>query len=157
MRTLAKAATSSLAALGIVLALVVVAAAAIGILGTRSAARQGNAIAGDGLTTSVVTGQLARNMDAAYATSEAAVRASDPAGRSRLLGSLYTSLFPAVDAQLFSLERLHAGDPPAEHADLELLIRQWTGVRDLLSRDLPGPPARRGPPASPSARRPQAS
>ncbi len=153
MRTLAKAATSSLAALGIVLALVVVAVAAIGILGTRSAARQGNAIAGDGLTTSVVTGQLARNMDAAYATSEAAVRAADPAGRSRLLGSLYTSLFPAVDAQLFSLERLHAGDPPAEHADLELLIRQWTGVRDLLSRDLlsrdlPGPPALTAQPAA---------
>ena len=82
------------------LALVVVAVAAIGILGTRSAARQGNTIAGDELTTAVVTGQLARDMDAAYATGEAALRAADPATRSRLLGTLYTSLLPAVDAQL---------------------------------------------------------
>ena len=124
MRTLAKAATSSLVALCAALVLVVVAVAAIGTLGTRSAAGRGNAIAGEDLTTSVVTGQLARNMDAAYAAGEAAVQATDPAMRSRLLGSLYTSLLPALDAQLFSVERLHAGDPPAEHADLELLIRE---------------------------------
>ena len=41
--------------------------AAIGIAGTRSAASQGNAIAGDELTTAIVTGQLARDIDAAYA------------------------------------------------------------------------------------------
>src|SRR5260370_15962501 len=119
MRTLARAAISSLAALGAVLALVVVAVAAFGVLGTRSAAHQGNEIAGDELSTSVGTGQLARDVDAAYATGETALRAADPADRSRLLGSLYTSLLPAVDAQLFSLERLHARHPPAEHADLE--------------------------------------
>jgi diguanylate cyclase (GGDEF)-like protein len=134
MRALAKAATSSLVALGVVLALVVVAVAAIGIWGIRSAVQQGTGIAGDELTTAVVTSQVARNMDAAYATGEDDLRAADPATRSRLLGTLYTSLFPAIDAQLFSLEQLHTGDPPAEHADLELFIRQWTAVHDLLSR-----------------------
>ena len=78
----------------------VVALAAIGTLATRSAVRQGNAIAGDQLTTAVVTGQLARDMDVAYAAGEAVVRSADPATRSRLLGTLYTSLVPAVDAQL---------------------------------------------------------
>jgi len=142
MQTLARAATSSLVALCAALALVVVAVTAIGILGIRSATSQGNAIAGDELTTAVVTSQLARNMDAAYATGAAAARAADPAMSSRLLGSLYTSLLPAVDAQLFSLERLHAGDPPAEHADVELFIRQWTAVRNLLSPpDLTAQPA----------------
>ena len=53
--------------------------------------------------------------------------------RSRLLGTLYTSLIPTVDAHLFSLERLHAGDPPAEQVDIALFIRQWNAVRDLLS------------------------
>src|SRR5713101_2973868 len=125
MRTLARAATSSLAGLGAALSLAAVAVAVIGMLGTRSAVRHGNAIAGDELTTAVVSGQLARDMDAAYAAGQAAVRAADPAMRSRLLGTLYTSLFPAVDAQMFSLQRLHAGDRPAERADLELLIRQW--------------------------------
>ena len=48
MRTLARAAASSLALLCVALALVVVAVAAIGIAGTRSAASQGNAIADDG-------------------------------------------------------------------------------------------------------------
>ena len=131
MRTLAKAAASSVIALfG---TLVVVAVAATGILGTRAAERQGSAIAGDQLTTSVVTGELAQDMDAAYRTGEAALRSADPAMRSRLLGTLYTSLVPAVDAHLLSLERLHAGDPPAEHADIVLFIRQWTAIRNLLS------------------------
>jgi diguanylate cyclase (GGDEF)-like protein len=135
MRTLARAATRSLAALCIALALAVVAVAVIGVLNTRSASDLGNMIAGDELTTSTATGQLARNIDAAYATGEQAALTSQPAQRSRLLGSLYTSLLPAVDAGLFSLKELHAGDPPAEYADLELFIRQWTAVRDLLSPD----------------------
>jgi diguanylate cyclase (GGDEF)-like protein len=135
MRTLARAATRSLVALCIALALAVVAVAVIGVLNTGSAASLGNQIAGDELTTSTVTAQLARSIDAAYAAGEQAALTTQPAQRSRLLGSLYTSLLPAVDAQLFSLEQLHAGDPPAEHAGLELFIRQWTAVRDLLSPD----------------------
>ena len=133
MRTLARAAISSLASLCVALALVAAAVAAIGIAGTRSAASQGNAIADDELTTSVVTGQLARDIDTAYAAGQATVRATDSAERARLLATLYTSLLPAVDAQLFALERLHAADPPAEHADVALFIRQWTAVRDVLS------------------------
>jgi len=129
--TFAKAATVLLIALfG---TLLVVAVAAIGILGIRSATYQGKVIAGGELDTAVVTSQVAREMDAAYATGEDALRAADPATRSRLLGTLYTSLLPAVDAQIFSLEQLHTSDPPAEYADLELFIRQWTAVRNLLS------------------------
>jgi diguanylate cyclase (GGDEF)-like protein len=135
MRTLARAATRSLVALCIALALAVVAVAVIGILNTRSAASLGNMIAGDELTTSIVTNQLARSIDAVYATGEQAALATQPAERSRLLGSLYTTLLPAVDAHLFSLEQLHGGDPPAELADLALFVRQWAAVRDLLSPD----------------------
>jgi len=142
MRTLAKAATRSLVALCVALALAVVAVAVIGILSTRSAASLGNTIAGDELTTSTVTGQLARNIDAAYTAGQQATLTSQPAQRSRLLRSLYTSLLPAVDAELFSLQQLHANDPPGEHADLELFVRQWTAVRNLLSPDdLSGQPA----------------
>ena len=139
MRTLAKAAASTLAALCIAFTLVVLSVAATGILGILSATSQGRAIVRDELTTAVVTNQLTRNIDTAYAVG---VGAADPAERSRLLGSLYTSLLPAIDEQLFSLEQLHAGDPPAERADLELFVRQWTAVRDLLSPpDLTGQPA----------------
>ena len=147
MRTLARAAASSLASLCVAFALVAVAVAALGIAGTRSAVSQGNVIADDELTTALVTGQLARDIDAAYAAGQAAVRASDQAERTRLLGTLYTSLLPAVDARLFALERLHATDPPAEHADIALFIRQWTAVRDLLS-----PSALAGGPATAAAR-----
>jgi diguanylate cyclase (GGDEF)-like protein len=133
MRALAGAAIRSLVALCVALVLLVVVVAVAGILSTRSAASQGDAIAGDELTTAIVTNQLARNIDAAYAAGEQAALAPQPAERSRLLGSLYTSLLPAVDAELFSLEQLHVGDPPAELADLALFIRQWTAVRDLLS------------------------
>ncbi len=142
MRTLARAATRSLVTLCVALALAVVAVAVIGILSTRSAASLGNTIAGDELTTSTVTGQLARNIDAAYTAGQQAILTSQPAQRSRLLRSLYTSLLPAVDAELFSLQQLHAGDPPGEHAGLELFVRQWTAVRNLLGPDgLSGPPA----------------
>ncbi len=133
MRTLAKAAASSLVILCIGLAFVVVCVAAIGIVGTRSSTRLGNEIASDELTTSTATGQLARNMDTAYATGEAAFLVSGPAERSRLLGLLYTRLLPAADARLSSLERLHAHDPRAEQASIERLVRQWVAVRDLLS------------------------
>ncbi len=123
--------------------LLVVAVAVIGILGIRSATYEGKVIAGGELNTAVATNQLARDMDAAYATGEGALGAADPATRSRLLGTLYTSLLPEIDAQLFSLQQLHVGDPPAERADLALFIRQWNAVRDLLSVPAltAGPPA----------------
>lgn len=133
MRTLAKAAASSLIALCVGLAFVVVCVAAIGILGTRSSAKLGNDIASDELTTSTVTGQLARDMDAAYAAGEAAFLASGAGERSRRFGALYTSLLPAADARLTALVRLHANDPPAEYAGIKRLVRQWVAVRDLLS------------------------
>jgi diguanylate cyclase (GGDEF)-like protein len=133
VRTLAKAAASSLVALCVGLAFVVVCVAVIGILGTRSSARLGNDIASDELATSTVTGQLARAMDAAYATGEAAFLVSGRAERARRLGTLYTSLLPGADARLSALVRLHAHDAPAEHAGIERLVRQWVAVRDLLS------------------------
>ena len=133
MRTIAKAASSSLAMACIALALVVVAMAAIGIIGTRAATSLGNTIAGDELTTSTTTGQLARNMDAAYATGEAALTTTVPATRASRLGQLYTSLFPTIDAELLTLLRLHADDPTLEHDDIELFLSQWNKVRDLLS------------------------
>jgi diguanylate cyclase (GGDEF)-like protein len=133
MRTLARAATSSLVALCVTLSLVVAAMAVGGIVATRTATSQGNTIAGDELTTATLTGQLARAIDAAYAAGQEVLEATQPAQRARLLGSLYTSLLPAADAQLFTLEQLHAGDPPAEHAGFEQFVQQWTALRDLLS------------------------
>ena len=133
MRALAKAAASSLVALFVGLVFAVVLMAAIGIAGTRSSANRGNQIASDELATSTITGQLARDMDTAYATGEAAFLVPGRAARSRLLGGLYTRLLPATDARLATLARLHAHDPAAEHAAFERLVRQWATVRDLLS------------------------
>ena len=72
-------------------------------------------------------------MDSAYATGETAFLAPGPTERTRLLSFLYASRLPATDAQLYTLERLHAADPPAERAGIERLARQWAAVRDLLS------------------------
>ena len=122
-----------MAAVCIGLGLVIVAVAAIGILGTRSAASQGKELSGDELGTSTATSELARDMDTAYAAGEEAFLTSDPAQRARLLAQLYTGLLPATDAQLSVLERLHAADPPAELARFNRFVRQWIAVRDLLS------------------------
>jgi diguanylate cyclase (GGDEF)-like protein len=133
VRTLARAAISSLGALGIGLVVVIVALAAIGIIGTRSSTKLGDSIASDELTTSTATGHLARDMDTAYATGEEAFLASEPARQSQLLGLLYTRVLPAADAQLIYVERLHAGDPRREYGKLNEFIGQWIIVRNLLS------------------------
>src|ERR1700689_1387887 len=100
VKALATAATSSLGILYAGLALFAAAVAVIGILGTRASTNLGNSIASDELTTSTATGQLARDMDAAYATGEEAFLASGTARQSQLLGLLYTSILPAADTQL---------------------------------------------------------
>jgi diguanylate cyclase (GGDEF)-like protein len=133
VRTLVKVANSSLAAVCAGLTLVVLAVAALGVAGIHSVTTQGNEISSDGLASTIVTGDVIRAMDTAYVTGEEALLTSDPAQRTRLLGSLYTSLLPATDEQLSTLEQMHAADPPAERADVELLGRQWTVVHDLLS------------------------
>ena len=123
----------------------VTAVAILGVVGIRSAEQQGNEIAREQLATSVVTGELDQDLGAAYTTGETVLRSADPAARSRLLGALYTSLVPAVDAHVFSLGQLPAIDTAADRADLALFNRQWTAVRDLLSpTDLTAqpPPAR---------------
>src|ERR1700754_3454819 len=133
VRTLARVAISSLAALCIGLSLIVVAVAAIGVVGTRWSTTLGNDVSSDELATSTVTGELARDMDTAYATGEEAFLTSESAQRVQLLGLLYTSLLPATDAKLTALEQFHAVDPPAERADIEQFARQWTAVRNFLS------------------------
>ena len=133
MRTLARAAITSLRRHSAGLGLIVVAIAILGVLGTQAAARLGNKIASDELATSTATGRLAQDMSGAYATGEEALLASGAARQSRLLDSLYTSILPATDTQLADLERLHANDPAAERAGFEQFVTQWTTVRDLLS------------------------
>ena len=133
MRTLARAAVSSLAALCIGLSLIVVAVTAIGLLGANSPATLGKDISNDELATSTATGELTRDIDSAYADGEQAFLASAAAQRAQLLTLVYTSILPAADAQLTMLEQMPAAGPPAERADMELLGRQWNAVRDILS------------------------
>jgi diguanylate cyclase (GGDEF)-like protein len=133
VRNLARVATSSLVALCVGLSLVVVAVAAIGILAARGSTTLGKQTASDELATSTATGELARNMDTAYATGEDAFLTANPATRSRLLGGLYRNLLPTTDAELTNLVRLHAADPSAERADIRQFVRQWQTVRNELS------------------------
>ena len=133
MPTLAKVATRSIATLCVALSVAVIAVAAIGIFGANSSTTLGKQIAGDELATSTATGELARDMDTAYATGLEAFLTSSPALRAQLLGWLYTTLLPNTDAQMATFQRLHATDPPAEHADVERFVGQWMTVRSLLS------------------------
>ena len=138
---LARAAAGALGSLCVGFTLVVVAIAAIGVVGTRASTRLGMATASDELTTSTATGKLAQDMDAAYAAGEGAFLASTPARQSQLLGSLYTTILPATDAQLAYFDQLHAGDAPAEHAGIERFDSEWAAVRNLLSpADVTGHP-----------------
>jgi diguanylate cyclase (GGDEF)-like protein len=132
VRNLARVATSSLVALCVGLSIVVVAVAAIGILGAHWSTLLGKQIASNELATSTATGELARNMDTAYVTGEEAFRTANPAVRSHLLDGLYTTLLPATDAEVTDLMRLHATDPPAARADIQRLVRQWLAVRGVL-------------------------
>jgi diguanylate cyclase (GGDEF)-like protein len=133
VRTLAQAAVSSLAALCIGLSLVVVAVAAIGLLGANSTANVGRDVTSDNLASETATGKLSRDIDTAYADGERAFLASAAAQRGQLLELVDTSILPATDAQLTLVEQLHAGDPAAERADIGQFVRQWNTVRDILS------------------------
>jgi len=133
VRNLARVATSSLVALCVGLSLVVGTVAAIGILGARSSTSLGKQIASDELATSTATGELARNMDTAYATGEEAFLTGNPAIRARLLNWIYTTLLPSTDDQVTDLVRLHSSDPPSERSDIRQFVRQWLAVRDVLS------------------------
>jgi diguanylate cyclase (GGDEF)-like protein len=133
VRNLARVATSSLVALCVGLSLVVVAVAAIGILGAHSSTILGKQIASDELATSTATAELARNMDTSYVTGEEAFLTANSAVRSHLLDYLYTTLLPATDDEVTNLVRLHANDPPAERSDIQRFVRQWLAVRDELS------------------------
>jgi len=133
VRNLARIATSSLVTLCIGLSLVLVGVGAIGILGARSSTDLGKQIASNELATSTATGELARNMDTAYATGEEALLTANLVIRTRLLNWMYTTLLPTTDDEVTDLVRLHAADPPAELADIRRFVRQWLAVRDLLS------------------------
>ena len=133
MPTLAKVATRSLATLCAALSIAVITVAAIGVFGAGSSTALGNEISNGELTTSTATGELARDMDTAYATGEEAFLTANPALRSKLLGWLYTTMLPATDAQMAAFEQLHAADPPTEHANIERFVRHWMVVRSLLS------------------------
>ena len=133
MPTLAKVATRSIATLCVALSVAVIAVAAIGVFGADSSTTLGKEISSDELATSTATGVLARDMDTAYAAGEEAFLTTNPALRSKLLGWLYTTVLPATDAEMSTVEQLHAADPPAEHADIEQFVRQWMVVRSLLS------------------------
>jgi diguanylate cyclase (GGDEF)-like protein len=131
--TLAKVATRSIATLCVALSVAVIAVAAIGVFGADSSTSLGKEISSDELTTSTATGELARDMDTVYAAGEEALLTASPALRSKLFGWLYATGIPATDAEMSTFEQLHAADPPAEHADIEQFVRQWTAVRSLLS------------------------
>ena len=133
MPTIARVATRSLATLCVALSIAVIVVAVIGLFGANSSTTLGKEIANDELTTSTTTGELARDMDSAYATGEEALLTANPALRARLLGGLYTGMLPETDEQLAMFEQLHAGDPPAEHANIEQFVEQWLVVRALLS------------------------
>ena len=132
MRNLARIATSSLVALCVGLSVVVVAVAAIGVEGARWSTGLGKEIAGNELATSTATGELARNMDTAYATGEEAFLTASPALRSHSSAGFTRPCCPRPtrDDDSGATPR---EDPPAEHADIERLVRQWVAVRDLLS------------------------
>jgi hypothetical protein len=111
VKTLARAATNALGALCLGLVIVAIGIAGLGIAGTHVSTRIGNDTSNDELTTSTATGELAREMDTAYATGEEALLAVGQEQRSRLFGSLYNSILPTTDAQLAYLERLQQAIP----------------------------------------------
>jgi diguanylate cyclase (GGDEF)-like protein len=133
VRTLARAAISSLAALCGGLSLLVIAVTAIGLLGIHSSTVLTTGASAEDLATSTATGELTHDMGTAYADGERAFLAPAPGQRVQLLGVIYDSVLPATGAQLTVVAQLHADDPAAERADFQLLMRQWDAVRDILT------------------------
>jgi diguanylate cyclase (GGDEF)-like protein len=133
MRTLSRRAVVGLIYVCVFFAVMIVGVGVAGVTGVRSTTQVGNAIVGDELTTANATARVGQSMDAAYAQGEQLLLSADRTRDSQLTRTLYDTTIPAVDTGLANLERLHAGDPPAERAGIKAFAAHWASVRGLLA------------------------
>jgi diguanylate cyclase (GGDEF)-like protein len=104
----------------------------VGISGVRSTAADSKRIAVDQLGTSTATARFGRVVDRSHVEGTALYLNNDPARAAQQDRTLYEVTLPAVESALSTLVQLHVGDPPAETAGIQLLVRQWAAVRILL-------------------------
>jgi diguanylate cyclase (GGDEF)-like protein len=133
MRSLWQRGTTALLAMCALFALAITAVGVVGVLGVRSSTATANDIASDELATAVSTAQVGRQLDTAYATGEALLRATDPAQRSKLADTLYNQAIPALDAGIADLVELHASDGAVERATIDGFEGNWHRLRALLN------------------------
>jgi diguanylate cyclase (GGDEF)-like protein len=144
MRRLTSRTTLAVSCACVSFGLIAVGIGGLGVVGVRSATRSGNVLANDELTTATITGQVGHQVDAVYASAEAAALTADSTLHDQLVTQLFNEQIPAVEAGLSDLDRVHEGDDAAETADVSLLTTQWVSLRSLLapgiSTSTPDPP-----------------
>jgi diguanylate cyclase (GGDEF)-like protein len=133
MRTLSRRAVVGLLYVCVFFAVMIVGVGVAGVTGVQSTTDVGTSIVSDELATATATARVGQSMDAAYAEGEQLLLSPDKARGRALAATLYDTTIPAVDTSLADLERLHAGDPPAEQATIRTFAGDWAAVRNLLA------------------------
>ena len=140
MRGFTQRATASLLVTCLLMSLAVLVVGCVGINGVRGARATDVQIARDELGTSQVTMRLSRSADTALVQGQAMLLDPRPANRARLAAQLQNSTIPVVDVAVGDLVRVHAGDAPAERADIATLADQWAAMRTVINVGATQPP-----------------
>ncbi|HEY1777602.1 MAG TPA: GGDEF domain-containing protein [Solirubrobacteraceae bacterium] len=112
-----------------------VAIVVLAVHGLASVNAANGQVFGDNLRTSQDTSTVAIDLGRAQ-TMLLEIASAPGAGRDdQLRVELQQSVVPRVDAAITALVAIHAGDPPAEHAQIERIPRAWNAVIATLESD----------------------
>jgi diguanylate cyclase (GGDEF)-like protein len=132
MRSVSQRAVTGLVYVCVFFGVVTAGIGVVGAIGVDSTTDVGDSIVSDELATATATAVTTRAIDAVNTAGERVLLSASPASVSGSL-ALYEQLIPAADAQLTTLQQLHADDGPAELAGINQLATQWTAVRAALN------------------------
>jgi diguanylate cyclase (GGDEF)-like protein len=123
-----------------VLLTAVVAMAVLGVTGLSAVDRANRQVFEDNFRSSLDTSSVAANLDHVEALSLEIIEAPNDQTVSGLRAALDEIAIPRTTASIVALARIHAGDPPAERAQIERIPAAWQAFRPLARRAplLPG-------------------
>ena len=114
-----------------VLLIAVVATAVLGVIGLSAVDRANRQVFADNFRTSQETSLVATNLGRVEALSLEVIGAPNNRTAEGLRAQLEEIAIPRTTASIVALTRLHAGDPPAERAQIAHIPTAWRAFRTL--------------------------
>jgi diguanylate cyclase (GGDEF)-like protein len=117
-----------------VLVAAVVAIAVLGVAGLSAVDRANRKVSDDYLRTSQDTSLVGTDLAHVEVLSLEVIEAPNDRTAERRRAELDQTAIPETVASIVALVRIHAADPPAEHAQIERIPAAWRALRPLVQR-----------------------